>query len=101
MTKTGQIKRIAKSMRVAPSNGEPIGLVFKKRREQLGLTQRDLAMKLGVSAQLVSNWERCAEPPPIQRLGEIADILKICREEVVQVVLDQDESFLKKLLLSR
>lgn len=30
---------------------------FKKRREELGLTQRDVAVAVDISVQTVSNWE--------------------------------------------
>jgi putative transcriptional regulator len=30
---------------------------LKKRREELGLTQRDVAVAINVSVQTVSNWE--------------------------------------------
>ncbi|MEA5448848.1 helix-turn-helix transcriptional regulator [Leptolyngbya sp. CCNP1308] len=30
---------------------------LKRRREELGLTQRDLALAVNVSVQTVSNWE--------------------------------------------
>lgn len=30
---------------------------FKKRREELGLTQRDIALALGKTDQTISNWE--------------------------------------------
>lgn len=31
--------------------------VLKRRREELGLTQRDVAVAVNVSVQTVSNWE--------------------------------------------
>lgn len=40
--------------------GEQMGEKIKKRRMELGLTQKDLAMKAGVSRVQISNLERGA-----------------------------------------
>lgn len=36
---------------------QPSESVLKQRREELGLTQRDVAVAVDVSVQTVSNWE--------------------------------------------
>ena len=42
-----------------------IGARIAKRRKDLGMTQEDLAGKLGVSAQAVSKWENDVSGPDI------------------------------------
>ena len=49
-----------------------------KAREKKGLTQKQLAEKLGiVSAQLISNWERGLCAPPIKKISTLASVLDI------------------------
>ena len=43
-------------------------------RHEFDLTQRDVADKLGVSAQTLSNWECGRAFPPIKKLFEWADM---------------------------
>ncbi|TVQ14612.1 MAG: XRE family transcriptional regulator [Leptolyngbya sp. DLM2.Bin27] len=40
-----------------PENLPPQESALKRRREELGLTQRDVAAAVNVSVQTVSNWE--------------------------------------------
>ena len=46
-------------------------------RRDIGLTQRDLAEKVGVTAQAVSKWERGSSCPDISILDEIACALGV------------------------
>lgn len=49
-----------------------IGLVIKRERQKLGLTQRELAVKIGVSSSTVSYWEVCKNYPSEETLEKIA-----------------------------
>lgn len=40
------------------------GAQLKKNREQMGLSQRELAEALGVDVGTVSRWERSVQEPP-------------------------------------
>ena len=48
---------------------------IKRRRLELGLSQEQLAEKLAVTRQTVSNWERSVSSPDLQMLGRIAGAL--------------------------
>ena len=48
---------------------------IKRRRLELGLSQEQLAEKLSVTRQTVSNWERSASFPDIPALERIAGAL--------------------------
>ena len=52
------------------------GLKIAYRRKFLGMTQEQIAEKLGVSFQAVSNWERGETSPELDRLAEIARALQ-------------------------
>lgn len=49
---------------------------LQKFRKQCGLTQEELAKKLGVTFQAVSKWENAKAAPDIFLLPEIADLFK-------------------------
>ena len=56
---------------------------IKKFREQKNISQVELAEKLNVTRQAVSNWERGKTQPDIDTLHKIADILEISIEELI------------------
>ena len=53
-----------------------IGEVIFKKRTELGMTQAQLANELNVSFQSVSKWENNAAYPDIEKLTELAAVLK-------------------------
>ena len=56
---------------------------IKKFREQKNISQVELADKLNVTRQAVSNWERGKTQPDIDTLHKIADMLEISIEELI------------------
>lgn len=60
-----------------------LGKNISARRKALGMTQMELADKLGISYQAVSNWERGQTAPDISKLGEIAEILDCSIDELL------------------
>lgn len=56
---------------------------IKKRREQLGLTQQDLAEKLFVSRQTVCRWENGSRCPDLIMAKKIAVVLGISLDELI------------------
>lgn len=50
---------------------------LQTRRNKLGLSQKELAEKLGYSTQLISNWERGISMPDLLCWGELSSILEI------------------------
>ena len=73
-----------------------LGKRIAEQRKRLGLTQDQLAEKLGVTAQAVSKWENEQSCPDISILPRLADIFGISvdallgREEAVPPVSDKD-----------
>lgn len=62
---------------------ETIGNRISKYRKAKGLTQEDLAGKLGVSSQAVSKWETDASCPDISLLPQLCSILGITTDELL------------------
>ena len=58
-------------------NQQKIGEFLKQLRKEKGLTQEQLATKLGVSAQSVSKWENEISMPDISLLPDIAEAFGI------------------------
>lgn len=62
---------------------ETIGNRISKYRKEKGLTQEELAGKLGVSSQAVSKWENDASCPDISLLPQLCRILGISTDELL------------------
>jgi len=56
--------------------------IMMLRKEQ-GLTQEQLAEKLGVSAQAVSKWENDVSCPDISIIPQLADVLRVSTDELL------------------
>lgn len=62
-----------------------LGRKIAAARKHLKLTQNDLALRVGVTAQAVSKWEQGSSCPDIAILDEIADALGISLFELLGV----------------
>ena len=60
-----------------------IGKKISVLRKQSGLTQMELADRLGISFQAVSNWERGNTMPDISKLPELAEIFGVSIETIL------------------
>lgn len=63
--------------RSASALDQYVGFLVKQRREQLGISQVDLAKALGISFQQLQKYERGGNRISAGRLFEIADILGV------------------------
>lgn len=69
-----------------------IGLKIKELRSANGMTQKDLADKLYVTAQAVSRWENGEVEPSISTIGEIAKIFNVSSDELLGINSDKKEN---------
>lgn len=60
-----------------------IGSTIKKLRKANEMTQEDLADKLSVTHQAVSNWERSKTQPDIETLKNMSNIFNVSIEEII------------------
>ena len=62
---------------------ETIGTRISRFRKAKGLTQEELASRLGVSAQAVSKWENDISCPDIGLLPQLSRILGVTTDEIL------------------
>lgn len=60
-----------------------VSKTISRLRKERNMTQMELADKLGISFQAVSNWERGQTMPDIGKLAELADILGVSIDELL------------------
>lgn len=65
------------------SQMETIGERIKKAREASGLTQVDIAKRLGVSKAAVSNWEKERNFPDLPSFMELCGLLKVSSDYIL------------------
>ena len=61
-----------------------IGKKIKKYREQINLSQEELADKVYVSRQTVSNWENNKSYPDINSLKQLSNIFDVSLDEFIK-----------------
>lgn len=66
-----------------------IGSKIKQLRSQAGITQEQLANKLGISAQAVSKWETAITMPDISLLPALAGELGVSIDELFDLTKEQ------------
>ena len=66
-----------------------IGSRIKERREELGITQADLAMRLGVSKGAIGNYETDANSPRASTMYRIFQILHCDANYLYQDEIDE------------
>ncbi len=62
---------------------QKIGKKIVSLRKQNNMTQMELADKMGISFQAVSNWERGNSMPDISKLPELAEIFEVSLDELL------------------
>jgi transcriptional regulator with XRE-family HTH domain len=69
-------------------NDKQIGLRLKTVRKEAGLTQQQLAKRLGIPYQSVGQWERGIRNPKIETLQAIADAIGVSLDYLLGNVND-------------
>lgn len=68
-----------------------IGERIRKYREEMGISQKELAQRLGVSNSRVSNWEQGINRPDANILADICRALNVSPSTLLNVRLSLDE----------
>lgn len=75
---------------------ETFGNMVAALRKEKGMTQLELAEKMGVTDKAVSKWERDLSFPDVSSIPKLAEILGITVDELMQVKAESKEESLKK-----
>ncbi len=65
---------------------------MRESRKKIGLTQIELAELLGTSQKVITNYERNLRKPSVDKLPEIAKVLKIELDELLGVTKRDEEA---------
>ena len=60
-----------------------IGGLIRRLRQERGLTQRQLAERMGISDKTVSKWERGMGCPDLSLLPELSDIFRVDLDQLL------------------
>ena len=78
-----------------------IGVVIKKYRKEAGMTQEEMANRLGVTTPAVNKWENSNSKPDIELLAPIARLLDISLDTLLsyhEYLLDTEiEEIIRKM----
>ena len=64
---------------------ETMGMMIAIKRKELGMTQLELAEKMGVTDKAVSKWERDLSYPDINSLPQLAEVFDMSVDDLMQV----------------
>ena len=64
---------------------ETMGTMIAAKRRELGMTQLELAEKMGVTDKAVSKWERELSYPDVTSLPKLAEIFSMSVDELMQI----------------
>lgn len=71
---------------------EYIGKRIEKERKRLGLTQNDVAQKMGISYQSIAQWENGLRNPKPDTLKRIAEAMGIPVNQLIEVKPIQEKA---------
>jgi transcriptional regulator with XRE-family HTH domain len=71
---------------------QTLGMMISSLRKEKGMTQLELAEKMGVTDKAVSKWERDLSFPDISSIPKLAEIFEISVDELMQVKTETKEN---------
>lgn len=71
---------------------QTFGNVIAALRKEKGMTQLELAEKMGVTDKAVSKWERDLSFPDVNSIPKLAEIFEVTIDELMQVKADTKEN---------
>lgn len=67
-----------------------LGMMIAELRKEKGMTQLELAEKMGVTDKAVSKWERDLSYPDINSLPNLAEALGVSVDELMQIKMEMN-----------
>ena len=74
---------------------QTLGMMISSLRKEKGMTQLELAEKMGVTDKAVSKWERDLSFPDINSVPKLAEIFEVSVDELMQVKTETRENMSK------
>lgn len=74
-----------------PMKKQSFGTMIATLRKENGMTQLDLAEKMGVTDKAVSKWERDLSFPDVSSLPKLAEVFGVSVDELMQVKAESKE----------
>lgn len=74
---------------------QTLGMMISSLRKDKGMTQLELAEKMGVTDKAVSKWERDLSFPDINSIPKLAEIFEISVDDLMQVKPKTEENVRK------
>lgn len=68
-----------------------LGMIISTLRKEQGMTQLELAEKMGVTDKAVSKWERDLSCPDVSTIPRLAELFGISVDELMQVNTDSQD----------
>lgn len=78
-----------------------IGLQIKKFREQQKISQEELALKIFVSRQTVSNWETNKSCPDIKSLITLSNIFNVSLDDFIKEDIKEMREIVEKATVKK
>lgn len=69
---------------------------LKEIRENRGLTQKELADKIGVKSYIISNWEQKRTEPDIKALEDLSNVLNVSIDFLLGIEESRENNDLTK-----
>ena len=74
---------------------QSLGMMISSLRKEKGMTQLELAEKMGVTDKAVSKWERDLSFPDINSIPKLAEIFDVSVDDLMQVKTETKENMSK------
>jgi len=74
---------------------QTLGMMISSLRKEKGMTQLELAGKMGVTDKAVSKWERDLSFPDINSIPKLAEVFEVSMDELMQVKTETKENMSK------
>ena len=74
---------------------QTLGIMISSLRKEKGMTQLELAEKMGVTDKAVSKWERDLSFPDINSIPKLAEIFDVSVDDLMQVKTETKENMSK------
>jgi transcriptional regulator with XRE-family HTH domain len=85
----------SKTRRNEQMKKQTLGMMISSLRKEKGMTQLELAEKMGVTDKAVSKWERDLSFPDINSIPKLAEIFDVSVDDLMQVKTETKENMSK------